>query len=861
MTEKKINFTENHSDIKSISTLYSNSFHRDEDLKPSSSDKKTDANSINSLDKSLENEIEKLPKPNLSNLPFIERKTTIYSNLYQIVFSKNYNLYEYALEFKNEKMGDEIASYLKKKIILSNDEIYKTYGDIICIGNSFYAFKKLEGGLQFISKYNQRTYEFLVKPTNLIIEIRNDPKFMMEEYNEGKKVIKSILEIIFREILRHNPALKYVMKLFSNKNQEENIDAYYNYNNITLMPGYNIKVLVLESGFYFNVDIKTQILSQFNCKKLIDSFTEDGNKKLTKELKKEINEYFEGKTIETIHTHQRFKIERVNFDRNINNTELKHNGESMSMKTFFKKIFDINLKGNSPILDIYNKNKHHFCKLEFPPELAVLVGLDEEKKNDLNLTKKITNKSKLEPTEKIEKIKDILDLINEKKVKIPKKYKQNDNNKFERKYLSSYEIKNLYGIDLINKNENSNFPAYILKSPIFLGYKDHIIHNISKPFELNSSKKINYVCFYHKIYENYKFQLKEIIKKSKVSYGISFGSEDYIAINSEDINDWIKQINKSNSDPKKKYNIFLFLFDNYLHDSSLYDDIKKYTNEKKGILTQFILTKSLEKNSLSIMSNILIQIQSKLGGISYKINFPKEIKENNFMIIGVDSSKKIIDKIEYQSISYVSTINKDLNVYTSKKENVLKDNYSNLNLPISVFIKEALEEYYNYNEKTFPNGIIIYRQGISLGQRDYIKEEVESINNVLSGEINHIPFYYILVNKKSSLKFFEKGEVKKYENPENGLLVCDTIVENNTFQFYIQPQKVNQGSATPTEYTVLYGNLNCAKILPKLTYDLCYYYLNWRGAVRIPAVLKYAEKLAKVNYNINKKNKNNIPYL
>ena len=144
MSEKNSNFTENHSDIKSISTLYSNSFHCDEYLKPSSSEKKTGANSINSLDKSLENEIEKIPKPDLSNLPFIERKTSIYSNLYQIIFSKNYNLYEYALEFQNEKTGDEIECYLKKKIIISNDEIYKKLIPyILKLSNDNLSLKKL----------------------------------------------------------------------------------------------------------------------------------------------------------------------------------------------------------------------------------------------------------------------------------------------------------------------------------------------------------------------------------------------------------------------------------------------------------------------------------------------------------------------------------------------------------------------------------------------------------------------------------------------------------------------------------------------------------------------------------------------
>jgi len=37
-----------------------------------------------------------------------------------------------------------------------------------------------------------------------------------------------------------------------------------------------------------------------------------------------------------------------------------------------------------------------------------------------------------------------------------------------------------------------------------------------------------------------------------------------------------------------------------------------------------------------------------------------------------------------------------------------------------------------------------------------------------------------------------------------------------------------------------------AEYIPKLTYDLCYLYSNWQGAVRVPNVIKAAEKLSKM---------------
>lgn len=97
---------------------------------------------------------------------------------------------------------------------------------------------------------------------------------------------------------------------------------------------------------------------------------------------------------------------------------------------------------------------------------------------------------------------------------------------------------------------------------------------------------------------------------------------------------------------------------------------------------------------------------------------------------------------------------------------------------------------------------------------------------------------------------------QKYSNPSSGLLVIDGVINRNFFEFYIQPQKVNQGSATPTCFHVAHGNLNLPEFIPKFTFDLCHLYSNWQGSVRMPHVIKCAEKLAKMTakYKLNELN-------
>ena len=118
---------------------------------------------------------------------------------------------------------------------------------------------------------------------------------------------------------------------------------------------------------------------------------------------------------------------------------------------------------------------------------------------------------------------------------------------------------------------------------------------------------------------------------------------------------------------------------------------------------------------------------------------------------------------------------------------------------------------------------------------------------------------------KASVKLFELNmnrtdrERGKYKNPETGLVVLNKITDLNKFEFYLQPQKVTQGSATPTQFRVFYGNMNFPEILIKLTYWTTFIYPNWKSAVRIPHVLKIAEKYSSMTAEVTRdRNNENI---
>ena len=152
---------------------------------------------------------------------------------------------------------------------------------------------------------------------------------------------------------------------------------------------------------------------------------------------------------------------------------------------------------------------------------------------------------------------------------------------------------------------------------------------------------------------------------------------------------------------------------------------------------------------------------------------------------------------------------------------------------IHSFIKEAYAKYLGKN-KIPPKNVIIYRQGIAYNQLIYVENESKLIR-MICNELN-LNYYYVNVNTRVTTKLFEYNYVKDkintgiFKNPEQGLVILDQITNYKKFEFYIQPQKVNIGSATPTYFHVPYGNMDFPELLIQLTYWTTYLYANWQNA-------------------------------
>ena len=758
------------------------------------------------------------PSIDLKKMKYIEQSKNVYANLYQIKLSKELSVFQYPYSVSpNIAPGDSrIRSFLFKSC---NKELKNTYGECLISGDSLYSLKKLLEVKAFkanIYLKGQRDEYILTFEKSV-----NERKIKNEEVQKDQ-LSKQIIELLVKDILHSNPKLDFYKGFFVLSTSKKTIET--NGVSINFYPGFTTSFVETDRGNFLNVTLKNKIIQS---ETVYDYLVYYGYK--DKEEQNNIKERLVGREFKVSYAKRHYFIDDILFDRNPDTQTFSFKGKNYKLIDYFKDEYKIVIHNpKQPIIVVRNKAKDgQVNNSYFVPELCYLSGLeDEETKNGLFM-KELATLTKLEPNERIKKTNEFIKLLED-----PSK----DSNQPEK--LSAKEKSDLYGIKVEPLNEL--FTAYYMKDTKLVGGSNTQVSSRDKTFKvLKKSDLTNWLCFYEENNYNDAENLYNTLSKASKAYGLKIPEPEWVEMkNKSSAKKWIDTADEYFSEDKHDYSFALFLLGK---NDSIYAQLKKHSLCRNGYVSQVVKARSIQKKGglMSVCSKILLQINAKLGGISYKAVIDKEINDRKLMVIGVDSSHI---KGKRTGVAMVASINDSFTDFYNKEEIIKEENKEQLQFCISSFIEQAIVAYKKKN-KNAPKGIVIYRQGVSLQQKEFLKTEIQQIDSVC--KTKNILYYYILVNTKTTFKFFEKSN-KGYSNPGSGLLVIDGVTNRNYFEFYIQPQEVTQGSATPTCFHVAYGNLNFPEMIPKFTYDLCHIYSNWQGTIRIPNVIKAAEKLSKM---------------
>ena len=761
-----------------------------------------------------------LSKPAIDpkKLNYISQNKSVYANLYKIKLLKELTVYQYPFSVSpNIAPGDSrIRSILFKSC---NKELKNTYGECLISGDSLYSLKKVEE----IKLFKGNTYlkgqrdEYIITFEKVV----NERKIKNEEVQKDQ-LSKQFIELLVKDILHSNPKLDFYKGFFVLSTNKKTVET--NEVSINFYPGFTTSFVETDRGNFLNVTLKNKIIQSENVLDfLIDYDYKD------KDNYNNIKEELVGREFKVSYAKRHYIIEDILFDRNPENQTFSFKGKNYKLIDYFKDEYKIVIHNpKQPIILVRNKTKDgQVTNSYFVPELCYLSGLEEEETKNGLFMKELAKLTKLEPNERIQKTNEFIKLLED-----PSKDKNQPGK------LSAKEKSDLYGIKVEPLNEL--FTAYYMKDTKLIGGSNTQVSSRDKTFKvLKKSDLTNWLCFYEENNYNDAENLYNTLSKASKAYGLKIPEPEWVEMkNKSSAKKWMETADEYFSEDKQDYSFALFLLGK---NDSIYPQLKKHSLCRNGYVSQVVKARSIQKKGgiMSVCSKILLQINAKLGGISYKAVINKEINDRKLMVIGVDSSHI---KGKRTGVAMVSTINDSFTDFYNKEEIIKEENKEQLQFCISSFIEQAIVAY-NKKNKAAPKGIVIYRQGVSLQQKEFLKTEIQQIDTVC--KTKNILYYYILVNTKTTFKFFEKSN-KGYSNPGSGLLVIDGVTNRNYFEFYIQPQEVTQGSATPTCFHVAYGNLDFPELIPKFTYDLCHIYSNWQGTIRIPNVIKAAEKLSKM---------------
>ena len=766
----------------------------------------------------MESKIQYLTKPKIKGdqLPYVNTDKEIYVNLFKILIKKPLKLYQYPYSVKPEIDASDLR--IRKKLFkycgIGEKKDRKKpkdfYGECFISGDSLYGMKECKEAKEFyctlyLDGETKYTISFQPKATERTIN-QNDL--------EKDPLTKQFIEILIRDILHGNPDLEFYKNLFVLKSQKKVIEGKYG--SVNFYPGYTTSFMETEGGNYLNVTLKNKILS---TETILEYLKNNEYKK--KDNQESIRDSLIGRSFKVSYAKKNYIIDDILFDRNPQKQDFTYENKTTTLEEYYTKKYKIKLKDlTQPLLVVKRKDAEgEDVNLYFVPELCYLAGLDDNFIKDRDFMKQLADYTKLTPKDRINKTNEFLKLLTETKKK-------------NKDTLSAKEKSDLYGIEV--KELDKLHKAYYMKETVLIGGNKKVIKPKDKLFEVYHKKDMTkWLCLYRKSNYNDADSFCHSLIKASHGYGLAVAEPEWVEMDDRaKAADWTKSVEDYMGDGDYKFVVFLLDRNDYI-----YKNLKIHSLCNNGYVSQVVKVSSLRKNIMSVCSKILLQINSKLSGVTYTAKINDEVKNRRLMIIGVDSSHI---KGKRTGVAMVSTVNSSFSNFYNKETIIKEEKKEQLQFCVSGFIEEAIAQYNKINSK-LPGGIIIYRQGVSLQQKDFLENEVNNIKKVC--EKNKILYYYILVNTKTTYKFFEKNK-NQFSNPGEGLLVLDGVTNRNFFEFYIQPQL--GGSATPSCFHVAYGNLDFPEMVPKLTFDLCHLYRNWQGIIRVPHVIKCAEKLSKM---------------
>jgi len=151
-----------------------------------------------------------------------------------------------------------------------------------------------------------------------------------------------------------------------------------------------------------------------------------------------------------------------------------------------------------------------------------------------------------------------------------------------------------------------------------------------------------------------------------------------------------------------------------LGNESLYDKHKQLYKLYQ-IPSQVVTARNGAKFNLSKASNVLKQMNSKMGGDLFNLKLPEKMNSMKTMLVGIDVCHSGGNSI----VGFAASVNKELSQYYSDFI-VQKKGQEVVQAQMKESIKAAIDVFAKNHKNVLPTDIIIYRDGVSAAERSQV---------------------------------------------------------------------------------------------------------------------------------------------
>ncbi|KAI1900832.1 hypothetical protein AGOR_G00053920 [Albula goreensis] len=595
---------------------------------------------------------------------------------------------------------------------------------------------------------------------------------------------------------------------------------------LQIWPGYATCIKRTDGGMYLSVDVSHKVLRNDSVLDVMNVIYEKSRESFQDECTKELI----GSIVLTRYNNRTYRIDDIEWARSPKDTFTMEDGSQISFIDYYSKNYGITIKELDQPLLVHRpkerskpRGKVITGEILLLPELSFMTGIPDKMRKDFRAMKDLTMHINVSGEQHTYLVKQLLQNINSNQEALTELAR--------------------WGLDistdiLVTQGRTLPMETICLQSASFVTASD-----VSWSRELVRDASISciplncWAVFYPRRCAEQAEELVAAFGKVAGPMGLRLDRPIRVELRDDRTETYIKSIHSQlTSEP----NVQLVVCIMTGNRDDLYSAIKKLCCVQSPVPSQAINVRTISQPQKlrSIAQKILLQMNCKLGGELWTVNVPLK----QLMVIGVDVHHDTSKK-NRSVMGFVASLNSSLTRWYSRVTFQMPN--EEIISGFRVCLLAALQKYYELNH-TFPDKIVVYRDGVSDGQIPMVEKfEIPQLLKCFETFPNYEPkLVFIVVQKRISTTLYSCVD-DRFGTPPPGTVLDHTVTNREWVDFYLMAHHIRQGCGLPTHYISVY---NTAKLTPdhlqRLTFKMCHMYWNWPGTIRVPAPCKYAHKLA-----------------